>query len=427
MVLPSGMATVEVVLDDSGTVALSQMLTLPPDATVTVVAAGFAGSTDPSERLRLLSFEENFPVPGADEVIAQVVHAAPNAPPVDLDLDLDGTADATDLARFTALPSTTALDTTTPIRIDVLAAGGPSVSTFTIEGLTSGETIFAIATGSVAATVRADDAFGLLAVLPPETPTADTSPTVFVEQDPRLYLLHAAIDLGSAATADLFVDADELVADVEFGDLIGPLQVSPTTGATIVDFFATAPGNTRPSGVPVHSASFSAVSAGERYLLVAYGQGTSTTDPLEIGVILEAMAANASFPTVVGFHGAPDANSMVDIFTSDTAPPPPPTVAFTSLGTLTYGTATNPTGAVLNRVGNSYYGVSDVGTSDIDAVFAPLDGQAGDRFFVAAGGVVQGANVLAGLPLVRLFAVEVRDDRPWTLSTLVYIFPPIGL
>jgi len=133
----------------------------------TAVAVGLLESSDPLARFRILAFEEGFADPGAGNVAARIVHAAPDAPAVTLDVASDGTFEVTDLARFAETgPAGVALPAGQPVRIGVRAGEPPArVAVFTTPALPQGAGLFVIATGLLGGDPQGDG-FSLLVVGP---------------------------------------------------------------------------------------------------------------------------------------------------------------------------------------------------------------------------------------------------------------------
>lgn len=425
-----GPVTLEAVDASTGGVVASEDVSLVEGTEVTVVVAGLFGSTAPADELRLLALEEGFAAPGPAEAQVRVVHAGSDAPDVDIDVGLDGTAELTGLARFDASPAAgLGVDVGATPRLEV-ADGTDPVSTFTIDGLVAGDTVFVIATGLVDRLPRQDDGFALLAVLPGDT---TSSPTVWVRQDPRLHILHLALDLdtsggSSAEDMDIFLDDEELVAAADFGTFAGPFQRAPRTSGAL-DFFEAAPGPMRPAGSPDFTDGFGALTRGERYLLVAIGIGSSRTVPFEVVAMRPAIERDAGQPTrprVMALHGGPDANPMVRPFRAD-PPITDPSTDFTTLTVLdplAYGVPSAPAGVTLDETGQVVFGVGDGGSSTVDAWFAPFDFSGGfARYLLIAGGAVDVINIVNGFPPVQLVVVEVTDDHEWIATTLPVVLP----
>ncbi len=415
--VPAGETLVEV-LDGSGSVVFAETLSLTEDRRYVIVAAGLAGSSAPEDQLRLLTFEERTTAPGPGLGTLDLVHASPDAPAVDVDADLDGAVDVTGLARFTRTAMTLDLDAGAA-RADV-QVGGASVSTFSFD-VVEGDQLFVLAVGLTGALPRADEAFGLLVV----GPATDTgSPTAFVAQDPRLHVVHAALNLGAG---DVFLGAREVASDIEFGEMQGPLQVAPRVAGDL-DVFAPTAGTTRPFGAPAETATAAGLEAGERYLVVLHGDVDTTSEPFAIGVLPERIEPDAALPTrprVVGFHASPDANDQVEVSRSDDPASVSPLsfTAIAGLEDLRYGVVDGLAGLTLDETGPFVFGVGDEGAPlDVDAFFDPVDLGAGfGRYFVVATGYVDIPAIFTE-PL-RLLIVEATDDGDWTLTTLDLAFP----
>ena len=142
-------------------------LVLAPGAATTAVAAGLLQSADPLARFRVLVFEEDFADPGPGQAAVRLVHAAPDAPAVALDVGDDGSAEVPQLARFAATgPGGVPLPAGEPLPIGVLAGQPPArVAVFTMPPLPPGDGLFVIATGLFAGEPQGDG-FSLLVVEP---------------------------------------------------------------------------------------------------------------------------------------------------------------------------------------------------------------------------------------------------------------------
>ncbi|MEM9188850.1 MAG: DUF4397 domain-containing protein [Myxococcota bacterium] len=408
-----GDVMVELRLDADDSVVLTETLTVAAGGTYTVVAAGLAGGVADDE-LRLLSLEEGFAAPGATEAIIRVVHAGADAPAVDIDLGLDG-VDVPNLMRFAATPEAgVPLDITAPTRLEVAAAGGAGISTFTVDGLAAGAEVFVIATGLAAELPRRDEGFSLLAVLPSD---GTSSPTAWVRQDPRVYALHLALDVNNV---DVFAGPTELVDDLAFAGFAGPVQVSPAAGVTL-DVFPTSAGSMRPAGMPAASDMVGDLEAGERYLFVATGILGDATDPFQIVAARERMEPDPAAidrPRVVAIHAAPDANMNVQ--TMRTGVPPGAFTVVSALTPIVYAMPTAEEGITLDETGMVIFGVSDPGEAAPDVAFDPFDFTGGfARYFLTAGGAVQPTTPpMTPRPLVRLVVVRATDDHAWTATVL---------
>ncbi len=277
------------------------MLTLTGGVTITAVAAGILGSGDPADEFRVVPLVEDFGAPEAGFVRARILHASPDAPTVDIDVGDDGIPEVFALERFAdsgqggvALPAGESLQ----VGVDVHAGG--AFTAFTTPELPAGAELFLIATGSVLATPRAEDGFGILAVGPEGT-------IGFLRQNPRVYALHGGAD---APPVDVYAGDAPLIENLPFGGLAG-IQVPP--GAYTLDFYATGTG----PGTPAASADTPVLEAGGLYLAVAAGELAPEGTEAEFGLIaVEELFEPTSFSRVRVVHASGDAPA-VDVGPSD--------------------------------------------------------------------------------------------------------------
>jgi len=377
----------------------SAPVTLVGGERVTAMAAGRLSSTDASDSLRVVPLVERFDTPGTNEARVRVVHAAADAPAVDVDLGDDGTAEVTGLQRFEAtgeagvnLPSGQAL------RVGI-SAGGSKVTSFTTPALPAGARGFAVAVGLLSAAPGTAEAFGLLLV--------DGSGVLgFVQQDPRVYLLHASPD---APAVDAFVGPLKVVNDASFGGLAGPVSLPP--GSATVDLFAHDASPARPSASPAATGTTGALEAGKAYLVLVTGfLSAARSQPLQLLTLEEAFTPRSPEASVRAVHAAPDAPAVdFGAVTGGSLTPVP------GLTNLSYGTASAAEGAAVSAT-QAGWGVAPTGTTTpvATASFTPAAG--GRSFLVAAGLLGPGT----GEPALQLWNVDV-GATPWTTA----VMPPM--
>jgi hypothetical protein len=280
-------------------------LTLTDGQVITAIATGFLGSTDAADQFRVLPLFENF-----GNARVRIVHAAPDAPTVAIDVGDDGPLEISALARFgdtgeegVELPAGSALQ----IGI-VEASGGNRVTTFTTPELPDGGELFVIAIGSLADLARESTGFSLLAAL-----GAPGGLVGIIGQNPVVYALHGGPD---APAVDIFAGDLELANNLAFGGLSSAIQVPP--GSYTLDFFPTSPGPTRPGGAPAASLDTPDLEAGQRYLTVATGflvPDAQGEQPFQLAAFREAFdLTDSSNARVQASHASPDAPA-VDIGT----------------------------------------------------------------------------------------------------------------
>ncbi|MBZ4419680.1 DUF4397 domain-containing protein [Myxococcus sp. RHSTA-1-4] len=254
---------------ESAPVFTTGTLTLTPGLRATAIATGLLNGDSASESFRVLVLPENFGEDQAGQARVRIVHASPDAPTVGIDLGNDGSVDVADLERFedtgevgVLLPADTAAQ--------VGITAGPNnerVTAFTVPPLPEGVEVFVVASGLLERKPREEQGF-LLLTAGPEGDLGE------VRQNPVVYALHASPD---APEVDIFAGDTELAGELSFGDLSKPIQVPP--GTYTLDFFATAPGGTRPPDAPAASSGTPELVAGERYLVVASGYLTTQGGP----------------------------------------------------------------------------------------------------------------------------------------------------
>lgn len=361
-------------------------VTLADGQTVTAVAAGLLGSTEESDRFRILPLVEGFADPGAGNAAVRIVHAAPDAPTVALDIGNDGSPEVTGFARFAdtgaagvSLPAGEAL------RVGVWA-GEPlaRASVFTTPALPAGANLFLIATGLLGGDPQ-DDGFSLLAIGP-------EGPIGFIRQDARatVYALHASPD---APPVDIDADGIEVVTSLGFGDLSGELSVWP--GAYDLAF--------RAAGTPTVAASATTpyLEPGGSYLAIATGYLGGEAPGFQLVPVAEGFSAGSALALARVVHASPDAPAV------DVGPLVDGQVAvLPSFANLAFGAASDASGEPL-PVGEVTVGVAATGTVDPVASF-DLVTSAGLRAFAVAAGSLAGPGESFRLVLV------IVDDSGWS-------------
>jgi len=265
-------------------------LTIPEDAEITAVAVGLLGSSDEADRFRVMAITEIFDDPGTGNVAAWIIHGAPDAPTVSIDVGNDGIWDISDFALFddtgqggVLLPSETELQI-------VIGAGTPPerVTAFTTPGLPDGEELFIIATGLLDRLPREEKGFSLLAV-------RKSGSMGLVKQNPVVYAVHASPD---APAVDIYAGGAMLVENLDWGQISDPVQVPP--GSYQLDFTATG------GAAIAASDSVKNLSRGNRYLAIASGYLTSTPE-FQLIPLVEMFNLISGDPLVRVVHASPDA------------------------------------------------------------------------------------------------------------------------
>jgi hypothetical protein len=243
----------------------------------------------------------------------RVVHASGDAPTVGVDLGNDGMSEV-DMLAFNEATAAAGLPVTVPAGTRVAirtpgATGGTIVTVFTIPAALSMDPWYVIAVGTLSSTRKTERGFGLVAI------NATTNASLFIEQDPRVHLLHAGADVGGV---DIFSGMTQLADNLTFGNL-GTIQVPP--GMYTVDAFPTSPGTMRPAGNPALSVANYAVAAGNQYLVVAAyflnpPAGAAALAAISVPYAITSDSANMTAPRISVVHASGDAPA-VDIGTVD--------------------------------------------------------------------------------------------------------------
>lgn len=370
---------------------VTDAIALQEGVLVSAVAAGLLASNDTAASFRVLGVQERFSdVPSGIKVRA--VHAAPDAPAVDLDIgnDAPGKPELAGLARFATTDGQIPLPADQALALGI-AAGGARVTAFTTPKLRAGAQVLLVATGLLGSLPRERDGFALLAVGP-------NGSVGFIKQDPTVYALHASPD---APAIDIFAGAAELADNLSFGQLSRPIQVSP--GSYALDFFGTTAGAERPKGEPAASASTGELVAGERYL--AEATGFLGQKKLQLVAYRDGFERDALKPRLRAVHASPDAPA-VDVGTL-TAQGAIDTVLFPDL-TFTRASAETGLGA---DAGHLVVGVAPTRTAHPVATFT-IPAAAGQRAFAVAAG----ALAPTGNQAFFRFLVVDTSASPWTVS-----------
>jgi hypothetical protein len=340
-------------------------------------------------------------MPAAGSARVRVVHAAPDAPTVAVDVGADGMPEIPSLARF-ADTGASGVDLPAERELAIaIWAGSPlaKVTQFTTPKLPAGAQLFVIATGTLARPPRDAAGFALL-------PVAATGALGLVRQDPTVHALHASPD---APAVDIFAGTAEAVSNLTFGNISAPVQVQPSEGVTL-DFFATAAGTMRPAGMPAATARTPRLEAGERYLAVATGYLTpaSGKPAFQLVALRDELAVDAAKARIRVLHASPDAPAVdvgVVAGATFTAPEPMRNLEFPKATSAPEGIALDP--------GSVTVGVAAAGTATPVARF-PLTLTAGLRAHVVAAGALMPATGQQGF---RLLVVN-AGASPWTAASV---------
>jgi hypothetical protein len=332
---------------------------------VTAVAAGFLFDAVPDNAFRVLPLVEDFAEPSAGGSIVRVVHAAPDAPAVDIDVN-DGEATIPGLERF-ADTGASGIDLLAgvPLQVGISIPGGDPVTAFTTPALPEGEELFLIATGSLEQPARDDTGFSLLAVGPGGS-------IGFIKQNPIVYALHGSPD---APAVDIYGGQNLLVENISFGDLSAGVQVPPAV--YVLDFYETGTG----PGNPVASFQTPELMAGGSYLAVAAGELSPEADDQAFTLLaFEELFAAAPTSRVRAIHASGDAPAVnigsVDSQTGD--------ISVVVFENLEFGAASADVGAEL-PVGSLTLGVSAAPSLTPAATFDITTTEGLQTFAVAIG------------------------------------------
>jgi hypothetical protein len=346
-------------------------LTLSEGDIVTAIATGFLASGSMDDQFRILPLFEDFDAVASGTARVRIVHAAPDAPTVAVDVGNDGTPEISDLARFAEtgaggveLPAATAL------QIGIWA-GNPlaRVTAFTTPQLPDGGELFVIAIGSLADRARESTGFSLMAVAP-------TGLVGIIKQNPVVYALHGGPD---APAVDIFWGNVELADNLAFGQLSAAIQVP--AGTYTLDFFPTSAGSTRPGGSPAASFDTPDLMAGGAYLAVAAGELSAEGSEAAFTLIpAEEMFDATTMARVRAIHASGDAPA-VDIGTVDAGTGDINAVVF---GNVSFGDVSAAAGAEV-PVATLTLGVAPTGAATPVATFDVTTSAGLQAFAVAAG------------------------------------------
>lgn len=370
----------------------------------TAVAVGDLASSVSEDKFRVLPYEEKFASVGTGKVRLRIVHGSFDAPTVDLDVGNDDPANAElkGLARFAEtgadgveLPAAQALQLG-------IAAASSTVTAFTSPALPDGLAAFVIATGELKRSPRDPKGFGLLAVLPDST-------TVFIQQNPFLYALHASPD---APAVDIYAGAAEVFDNVPFG-VMGRIQVPPAEYT--LDFFAGQAGVTpKPSSSPAASIKTPALDPGATYLAVASGLlSSSGANKFQLVALADGFDSPASGKARVrAVHASPDAPSVdigaVSMAGKLDANPPITNVSFPS--------ATDAAGLELPAASLTL-GFAPTGSLNTVKEFDVSLPDGGKLFAIAAGLLAPGSNQ----PAFQLLVVNATASsilEKWSVASV---------
>jgi hypothetical protein len=363
---------------------------------MTTIAAGLLGTEADASKFRVLAYNEAFGPPGSDNAMVRVVHAGPDAPSVGIDLHDDDASspEITGIDRFTASDDAGfALGADKELQLGI-AANGERVTAFTTPPLPAGERLFVIATGLTAKLARESDGFALLAV-------SREGSLGFVRQNPVVYALHAS---PNAPAVDAFAGDAKLVANIQFGELAGPLQVPP--GDYPLDFHPA--GDEKPSGMPAASAKTGMLERGERYLTIATGLLGQTTNGFQLASYAEGFdRSNPDESRLRVVHSAPDAPAVdVGILNVEQVVNP------VLVAGVQFPGASDATG-INSGIGQIPLGVTPAGANDIVVAAFHVITAPGTRAFGVAAGALNADNGAS----FRLLVVDTASS-PWSVGTV---------
>jgi hypothetical protein len=373
-------------------------ITLDDGAVITAVAAGLVGSTEDARKFRVLTLEEDFGAAGADSAIVRVVHVSPDAPSVGIDMHDDDASspEITGLDRFTdSGEAGFPLSAGQALQLGI-AAGGSKVTAFTTPELPAGAQLFVIATGLVGKLAREQDGFALLAVGPEGS-------IGFIKQNPLVYALHAG---PNAPAVDAYAGDAELIDDLAFGDLAGPLQVPP--GDYTLDFYAHEAGSTKPAGAAAASAKTGQLEAGERYLSIATGfLGGGNADAFRLISLPERFDLDKQDNALLRIvHGCPDAPTVdLGILNAENV------VAPVLVPGVSFGDATEGPGMSAG-IGTLPIGVTPAGANDQVVASFHVTTAANLRAFAIASGSLGGKG-----EHFQLLVVDTAST-PWSVGSI---------
>lgn len=353
-------------------------VTLGEAARVTAVAAGVLGSSTPEDEFRVLPLAEAFADPGPGNVAVRIVHAAPDAPTVAIDVGNDGVPEINDFARFAETGAAgVALTAGEALRLGVWA-GDPlaRAAVFTTPALPEGGELFVIATGLLGGDPQGDG-FSLLAI------GAD-GPVGFIRQDARATVraLHGSPD---APPVDIDAMGGEVVAGLAFGELSQALTLWP--GAYDLDFRAA--GETAVAA----SATTPYLEPDMTYLAIATGFLGGDEPAFQLVPVTEEFAGMPADALVRVVHASPDAPA-VDVGPLDEGN----VVAIDDYSDLAFGDSSPAPGTSL-PLGSLTVGVAAAGEDTPVAAFE-LETAAGLRAYAVASGSLGGSGEAFRLVLV---------------------------
>ena len=342
-------------------------LTLDEGAKVSALAVGLLASSNPDDQFRVLPLREGFASPGAGKAAVRIVHGAPDAPTVAIDLANDGAPELTGVSRFAESgPSGVALPANQALQVAIWA-GTPlaRVTVFTTPALPEGAELFFVATGLLSRLPREADGFSLLAVGPSGT-------VGLIKQNPTVFALHGSPD---APPVDLYAGEAELVDNLAFAELSGAIQIPP--GRYDLSFRA------HDNGPVAATATTPTLLAGERYLAVASGflSPEGTTPSFTLLPFAEEFTLGNAAPQVRVVHASPDAPAVdVGTVSGGSVTPVP------DFRDLNFTQSSAATGTPLPTA-NLQIGVAQAGQTTPVATF-DITTTAGIRVFAVAAGAL---------------------------------------
>jgi hypothetical protein len=374
-------------------------LTVSDGDVITAIATGFFASMDDADKFRVLPLFEDFEPVAFGSARVRIVHAAPDAPTVAIDVGNDGSAEILALARF---EDTGAAGVELPAGSELqigIWTGNPlsRVTAFTTPALPDGGELFVIAIGTLEALPRETEGFSLLAAAP-------TGSVGQIRQNPLVYALHAGPD---APAVDIFVGDLEIVDDISFSELSDGIRVAP--GSYRLDFFPHSAGAMRPGGAPAGSFDTPSLAGGQQYLAIATGflSPEAGEQPFTLAAFVDDLTISETMAQIAAIHASPDAPAVdIGTVTSGT------TVDQVVFEALEYPES-KPSGGEMIPATSLTLGVAPTGDPNAIATF-DVETVDGLRAFAVAAGAL---NPDAGEQAFRLLVVN-TTTMPWTAATI---------
>lgn len=372
---------------------LSQTINLADNGRHTIIATGLFNVAND---FRIVAERDSLQAPAAGFFRARIYHSSPDAGAVGIDVGDDGSVEIPGLQQYEATGAGGVdLPANTSLLIGIVDdSSGNRLTGFTLPPLPDSAEVIVVASGLVGS--RPDDPDGFLL-----RAAADGGSFGDIQQDPFIYVVHAGPD---APAVNVNLGGQTVVAGASFGQIAGPLQVSPA--AYTFDIVPAAGGGS--VGMP----STPPLLAGETYLLVATGYLNPPAGgaPFQVVVAEDDLALDANNQRLQVLHVSPDAPTVdVGVVAGGLVQQPP------LISSLAFPMASlPPAGLPVMPISNLDLGVAVAGNTAPAATFTISTVPDLRTIVLAAGALTPRPGIDQGFQLL----VIDTNSFPWQIASV---------